>query len=506
MGIIEKLGLFSSVAFFLLYWFKIRVRIPRGYKLPPGPPRKFVIGNLLDIPLQKEWQTYEKWSKIYGDLTYLNLCGTSILFVNSYKLASELFDQRGGLYSNRFHSTMLVDLAGWDWSMATMQPNEIWRKHRAILHKYISKPVLPQYQEIFESSARNLLCRLYQSPNQFREHPRYAIGALIIKVVYGIKALPENDPYIKLVDSAVKLVAEASAPGASFVDFLPILKYIPSWLPGAGFQKKAKKIRTDMGLAVNVPFNDAKAAIKKGDAPSSMVKDLLEESESITENEKLIRQVAATVYMGAIDSTESTLLIFFFAMLLYPNVQKKAQKELDDVLGGGKWPSFDDRKNLPYIEALCKEILRWHPTVPISPPHTIKEDDIIGEYFIPKDTIVIGNAWSLLHSEPVYGKDVDKFNPDRFLKPSAKYPDSAFGFGRRVCPGRYLADSILFIMISHVLYTFDITPYEGPAGPELPDVDDFVPGLISCPRPFKCKITPRSSQLRTLLEQLSTFE
>lgn len=105
---------------------------------------------------------------------------------------------------------------------------------------------------------------------------------------------------------------------------------------------------------------------------------------------------------------------------------------------------------------------------------------------------------SLLHSEEVYGDDVDKFKPERFMKPDAKYPDSAFGFGRRLvrsgvglniiveykyahraCPGRHLADNILFIMIASILYTFNISPYETSSGPELPDVDAFVPGIIS---------------------------
>lgn len=80
-------------------------------------------------------------------------------------------------------------------------------------------------------------------------------------------------------------------------------------------------------------------------------------------------------------------------MLLYPDIQKKAQEELKNVVGMNAFPSFDDRKNLPYIEALLKEVLRWHPVAPMGVPHMLKEDDIIGEYFVPKGTIVMGNVW-----------------------------------------------------------------------------------------------------------------
>lgn len=83
------------------------------------------------------------------------------------------------------------------------------------------------------------------------------------------------------------------------------------------------------------------------------------------------------------------------AMLLFPDTQKKAQEELKKVLGENTFPSFSDRKNLPYLEALIKEALRWHPVAPTAFPHMLKEDDIIGEYFVPKGTIVMGNAWSV---------------------------------------------------------------------------------------------------------------
>ncbi|GJJ05860.1 hypothetical protein Clacol_000047 [Clathrus columnatus] len=75
----------------------------------------------------------------------------------------------------------------------------------------------------------------------------------------------------------------------------------------------------------------------------------------------------------------------------------------------------------------------------------------------------------------MYGEDVDDFNPARFLKDGVKDPDVAFGFGRRVCPGRWMADSQLFIMIATILQAFKIEPHES----EIPTKDDFVPGVIS---------------------------
>ena len=80
-------------------------------------------------------------------------------------------------------------------------------------------------------------------------------------------------------------------------------------------------------------------------------------------------------------------------MLLYPEVQKKAQKELDDVIQGFRLVEFSDRPHLPYIAALIKEVLRWKPLLPLAFPHTTMKDDEVDGYFIPAGSLVIGNTW-----------------------------------------------------------------------------------------------------------------
>lgn len=80
-------------------------------------------------------------------------------------------------------------------------------------------------------------------------------------------------------------------------------------------------------------------------------------------------------------------------MALFPEVQRKAQHELDAVLGEKQLPQFHDRDNLPYINALVKEVLRWHPVVPMSLAHTSIEDDMCEGYFIPKGSSILANIW-----------------------------------------------------------------------------------------------------------------
>jgi cytochrome P450 len=84
---------------------------------------------------------------------------------------------------------------------------------------------------------------------------------------------------------------------------------------------------------------------------------------------------------------------FFLAMTLFPEVQRKAQLEIDRVIGNSRLPGFEDRANLPYIDAIVKEVLRWHPVAPMGLPHMTTEDDICEGYLIPKGAYLMPNIW-----------------------------------------------------------------------------------------------------------------
>lgn len=80
-------------------------------------------------------------------------------------------------------------------------------------------------------------------------------------------------------------------------------------------------------------------------------------------------------------------------MTMFPEVQAKAQAEIDRVVGTERLPTLDDRGSLPYVEAIMKETLRWHSVVPTALPHTADEDTIYAGYRIPKDTMIMPNVW-----------------------------------------------------------------------------------------------------------------
>ncbi|KAG6860208.1 hypothetical protein C0995_014265, partial [Termitomyces sp. Mi166 len=139
---------------------------------------------------------------------------------------------------------------------------------------------------------------------------------------------------------------------------------------------------------------------------------------------------------------------------------EKGAKEIDAVIGSDRLPTLADTPHLPYVNAVVTEVLQWNSVAPIGVPHTAMEDGIIGGYLIPKGSIILLNLWNMLHDPEVYPEPFE-FQPERHIatqeKPAQQNPrDVCFGYGRRICPGMYLADTSLFSLVASSLAVFDI--------------------------------------------------
>ncbi|KAL0958976.1 hypothetical protein HGRIS_014289 [Hohenbuehelia grisea] len=190
----------------------------------------------------------------------------------------------------------------------------------------------------------------------------------------------------------------------------------------------------------------------------------LPDDDSRQRRREIARNCAGIAYAGGADTSTISVQMFFLAMAMHPEVQKKAQAEIDRVVGCKSLPDFAERKALPYVNAVIKEVVRWQPASPLAIAHSCSADDEYDGFFIPKGSIIVGNSWAILHDPDVYPCP-ELFRPERFLTedgrldPGVQDPYvAAFGYGRRICPGRYLGDNSLFSVVSSVLATFDILP------------------------------------------------
>lgn len=491
----------------LLYYTGIHV--PTGLRLPPGPPGHFLWRNLRDYPTGVlEYPIYEKWAKKYGGLVYLNVLGRSVLIVNSADMERELFNKKGAIYSGRPESTMMHDLTNFGKAaIFSMDYGERWSQHRALLHDVLSFKNLPSYTPIMEASARSFAQRLIAEPVNDFKFIRDVVGGFIMRIAYGIDVQSENDPFVKVAERLTNITTQAVIPGKFIVDSIPIMKYLPSWLPGLQFPKAAAELNKSFQDMLEIPFDHAKNAFNQGNSNPSFVskylEDLANNPNSHNIDEQVLREVAIDIYAAGIDTLDTQLRLFFLEMALFPDVQKKAQEELDRVVGRDNLPSFADLPSLPYVNALCSESFRWLPATPMGLPHKLSRDDVVNGYFIPKDTVCFGNARSLLRSENDYGADTNEFKPERFLKNGgAKLkPDALFGFGRRICPGKLLAETYFGIIVATVLQVANIAVLEDEPLLGIVENNEFAPGVISRPRDFRCRVEARPG-IQNLLDQL----
>jgi cytochrome P450 len=171
------------------------------------------------------------------------------------------------------------------------------------------------------------------------------------------------------------------------------VKYVPDWFPGTGFKAEARKMAASLNRTVDQPYAFVKQQMSVEKHKVSYVSQAIEDTVDNPKLEQILKWTAFSMFASGADTTVTALMIFFLAMTVFPEVQKKAQEELDRVIGGKRLPNSADKGSLPYIEAVMKEAHRWHTVVPMSLPHVNKEEDSIHGYRIPKGSIVMPNNW-----------------------------------------------------------------------------------------------------------------
>ncbi|KAJ2926328.1 hypothetical protein H1R20_g10780, partial [Candolleomyces eurysporus] len=473
---------------------------------------------MFQIPSELQWIKYHEWStELNTDILHLQAAGTHVIVLDKYEVAADLLEARSSLYSGRPRMVMAHQIE----ASFGYQSGNYWRKHRRLAQTSLQATAIKQYRPHLAQGTRKFLKRLLddRDDGNLISHLRQLTAEIILSVAYGIEIQQENDPYIKISEDANQGAIIAGVPGAFLVDTIPILKYVPAWFPGASFKRKAREWYKMTRAMVEVPYADAKKRIESGNPTVSILQTNLqriqagEKDDAFTED--VLRNTLAVLYSGGSDTTVSTMGTCILGLLEHPEVLRKAQVQIDGVVKPGHLPDLDDEPSLPYITAIVKEALRWRDVVPFGVPHALSTDDVYKGYRLPAGAIIIANQWAMLHDEKVYS-DPFEFKPDRFINPEtgridysrARDPGHAcFGFGRRICPGRFMAFESLWLSIASLIATFNIEKAKEkvtlPSGEEVERTveltHEYASAFIAMPKPFRCVFKPRSEAKAELI-------
>ncbi|VUC35883.1 unnamed protein product [Clonostachys rosea] len=500
------MALYSTAltCFLMVLVLRLLFRRIAGVRLPPAPKPWPLIGNITDLPPRgvPEYQHWLKHKDQLGILSSVRVLGQTILVIHDRDAAAELLEKRSKKTSGRPDMEFANQLCGYYRYFSTRQYDDVYRKNRRFAHQEIgTKKLAERYHGVQTAEVGHFLSNVLDEPAKLMEHLKSESGAVILKVAYGYAIQREKvDPLVLLIERMMHNFSIATVPGAWLVDFVPALKYLPDWFPGAAFKKKAREAEQINHLSVEIPYCFARRQMDHGNYQPSYVSELVQSCINTDPdrvlsplNEDVIKNSAGALYGGGADTTVASLSSFVLAMLKFPGIQRRIQEEIDAVTGGTRLPQFEDRPGLPYIEATVKETLRWFAIAPMGLPHTSDEDMEFRGYHIPKNTILLPAIWWFLHDPDVY-KDPDSFDPTRYLPPRNE-PDPgafAFGFGRRVCPGKHIADSTLFLTIAQLLAVFNIEKALDSDGTPIDPAVESLAGLINRPKSFPYIVVPRS--------------
>ncbi|GLB41042.1 putative cytochrome p450 [Lyophyllum shimeji] len=471
-----------------------------GRKLPPGPPRIPLLGNVLQLPGGHLATFMRAQLEKYGGLVYLNLAGNPVILIGDIKLAKEILERRAAKFSSRPVVPYVrnhVDPTKAYWGVCEQsESHRIGRKLTAGLMADVRAGRTEHLQE-FEAMLN--MNKLLEDGGKDWFHLMDRVSAsMVLAAGFGMHCPTGHEPELKEIVYVIAQFVKLCTPSASIINVFPFLDKIPGPMP---WRTRAAAYRKREDAIYNKIITEAVSG--KASGMNTWAATFAREDKPEGDQRRLMNQFTG----AAIETTALSLQTFVLGCLQHPEWIPRAQREIDAVVGSDRLPTFKDRPYLPYVEAIVRETLRWRPAARFGVPHQSTESDVIEyngqEYFIPEGSIIFAVPWAIEHDQKRY-EDHDRFMPERFLDAKGNlksdYETSAFGFGRRLCPGVPFAERSLWINIAMMLWTFnirkskEIDPKTGQPW-KYDDSDAAFSGEFSAP-PFKfpAVFEPRSPQ------------
>uniref|UniRef100_A0A8C2ITV9 Cytochrome P450, family 2, subfamily k, polypeptide 19 n=1 Tax=Cyprinus carpio TaxID=7962 RepID=A0A8C2ITV9_CYPCA len=493
MAVFESLLQFSSTGTLLgalllllvLYLLSTGSKSQKEGKEPPGPKPLPLLGNLLTLDLTRPFDAFFELSKTYGNIFQVFLGPKKTVLLVGYKTVKEALVNHAEEFGDRDIGpsfSIMNDEHG-----IVFSNGENWKEMRRF--------ALSNLWDFGMGKRGKTVCCFFFTGKPFdtTQPVNYAVSNIISSIVYGSRFEYTDPQFTEMVDRANEKVRVSGS--------IPMMLY--NIFPWLGPFLKNKRIivdnivqsRQQMTKLINALQETLNPHERRGFVDSFLIQKQKDEKSSKKDSyfhEENLMMSVTNLFVAGTDTTGTTLRWGLMLMAKYPHIQDRVQEEIDRVIGG-RQPVVEDRKKLPYTDAVIHETQRLANIVPLSLPYVTSCDVTFNGYFIKKGTTVVPLLTSVL-KDPSEWEKPNSFYPEHFLDEKGQFVKRdafiPFSAGRRVCLGESLARMELFLFFTSLLQSYRFSTPPGVSGDDL-DLKGVV-GVTLNPSPHKLCAIRRS--------------
>ncbi|XP_053312601.1 cytochrome P450 2J4-like [Spea bombifrons] len=489
MWTLQQMFLGILVCLFIFKYLKMKWE---ARSLPPGPSPLPLIGNLWTLNFSLNPDTLNKIAKHYGNIFTIWLGPTPMVVLHGCQAVKNALVSHSEEVSGRPTDSFLRDFSNGKGIVSSNGHN--WKQQRRF--GLMTLRNLGLGKRGLESRIQEEAQCLVDSIRATNGKPidasyiiTYAVANVISDVAFGHRFSFDDVTFQKLVACNNYLTEGLASKWGRLYDAFPwLMRHVP------GPHQKIFETKEYIDNFVRNEIRNHQEN-EKAEEPSDVIEYYLDKirktkgEPDTTFDEANMIQVVVELFIAGTETTVTTLQWALLFMLVHPDIQVNIQKELDAVLEG---PAvyYEDRKKLPYTNAVIHEVQRFGSIASVGIARTNINDMTLNGYSLKKDTMILANLDSVLH-DPQYWENPYAFNPNHFLDIDGNFsPNEAFlpfSAGHRVCLGEQLARFELFIFFTMLVKSFNFHLPEGVSAVNT----NYIADITLKPHPYKICAVPR---------------
>ncbi|XP_075830105.1 cytochrome P450 2C26-like isoform X1 [Microtus pennsylvanicus] len=462
-------------------------------KLPPGPTPLPIIGNIHQIDVKNVHQAFTNFSKIYGPVFTLYFGMKPAVVLHGYEAIKEALIGHGEEFSGR-GKVPIFDMVLKGFGIA-FSNGDIWKetKHFSLLTLRKLGMGKRSIENQIQEEAQFLVEELKKT-NGSPYDPSFILTCAPCNVICSIifqNRFEYNDQV--LVSLIEKLNANTKILSSLWAQVCNMFPVLIDYCPGTHntFYKNLTSIQSYLSAKIKEHEESLDATNPRDFIDYFLIKGKQENhnQQSIYTRENLTATLI-DLFVGGTDTLKTTMRFALLLLLKHPHVTAKVQEEIDRVVGRQRSPCLQDRKQMPYTDAVIHEVQRLLDIAPNSVPHEVTCDVKFRNYLIPKGTTILTSLSSVLHDSNEF-PNPETFDPGHFLDAKGNFKKNdyfmPFSTGKRVCLGEGLARMELFLFLTTILQNFKLKSLVPPN--EINDVPMYN-GFVVLPPPFQLCFIP----------------